>query len=708
MAIAIARRCLKGEGLVDDREDEEGLEDGEEEARGPGEKDHILDLQAGHGSHVAGMIYARGILEGDGEVASMRERYRMASEAWHRLLEFPSTLGGLMRKRTWQMDEPDRNFARWKRMRSVNVSGPLERILGPGAQFRGIQERVIGAIVRGESPIVSVMGTGAGKSLLFMLPAMCSAMDAGRDVPGMTVVVIPMVSLRQDMQRRCQAVGLSCAEWDCRRPQAEVSVMLVTSESAISHAFQSFVLRMRASHRLERIVIDECHTVLDSREDFRRKLRRLSELWVAECQIVMLTATLPPEDEGRFFEMMAMSRPMIEMFRGGTSRANVRYRVIRRDGGDDEEIQQVVREVLERYPEGKVIIYSTSAKRAEALAEVLSCEAYFRPVEEKRQVFERIVGRECRLVVATNALGLGIDIPDIRAVIHVDGPRSMRDFGQESGRAGRDGQVSESIVMAGGGESRHPEARMREFIDGGRCCRVILDEYLDGRTDRERCEEDTEQACERCQRDPPRAEEIEASPEERAAREEFRYQTRQREQLQEWVQQMRSDEALELEGFERRLQGWANRCPWCYTQGRVGASTEHALEQCPDPEGGEVRRGYEKMKAGIRYGKYCVCYECGVPQAICDRFEANGTGGWRWRREQTCQYPGVMIGAVIGMMVANINRCAEAVGEWMGREGVDKYDERQVYGWMGGKIRWGGMEAAMINKVFYRLTMAIG
>ena len=183
--------------------------------------------------------------------------------------------------------------------------------------------------MRGESPIVSVMGTGAGKSLLFMLPAMCSAQDRGSSMGGMMIVVIPMISLRQDIQRRCQAVGLLCAEWDYRHPQSGVSIMLVTSESAVSQAFQGFILRMRASHCLERIVIDECHTVLDSREDFRPKLQRLSELWGAECQIVMLTATLPPEDEGRFCEIMKMPREMIQWFRAPTSRPNIVYRVQR-------------------------------------------------------------------------------------------------------------------------------------------------------------------------------------------------------------------------------------------------------------------------------------------------------------------------------------------------------------------------------------------
>ena len=101
------------------------------------------------------------------------------------------------------------------------------------------------------------------------------------------------------------------------------------------------------------------------------------------------------------------------------------------------------------------------------------------------------------MVVATNALGLEIDISNIRAVIHVDVPRSMRDFGQESGRAGRNGQVSDSVVIV---LSRYEniDGRVAEFVHRQRCYRVILDGYLDGQEDRVGCEAD-EQACFVCQ-----------------------------------------------------------------------------------------------------------------------------------------------------------------------------------------------------------------
>ena len=153
----------------------------------------------------------------------------------------------------------------------------------------------------------------------------------------------------------------------------------------------------------------------------------------------------------------------------------------------------VITGLRQRHPEGKLIIYSTRVNRVKELAQALEYEAYFRCVGDKKTTFNRIIQPDCPIVVATNALGLGIDMPNIRAVIHVDGPRNIRDFGQESGRAGRDGEASDSVIMAHP-DTVYSDARMAQFIHGQTCCRVILDGYLDGREDRQQCQVH-EQAC---------------------------------------------------------------------------------------------------------------------------------------------------------------------------------------------------------------------
>ncbi|KAH6612357.1 hypothetical protein C7974DRAFT_289225, partial [Boeremia exigua] len=107
------------------------------------------------------------------------------------------------------------------------------------------------------------MGTGAGKSMAFMLPASCST--------GVTVVVVPLVQ-----------AGIECVEWDSRKPQEWASVVLVTPESAVSESFGGFINRQRAMGRLDRIVVDKCHVVLDSTSGWRTRMLALRDLVKAE------------------------------------------------------------------------------------------------------------------------------------------------------------------------------------------------------------------------------------------------------------------------------------------------------------------------------------------------------------------------------------------------------------------------------------------
>ncbi|KAF7174655.1 hypothetical protein CNMCM6106_000807 [Aspergillus hiratsukae] len=105
-------------------------------------------------------------------------------------------------------------------------------------RFRGVQDPAIRAIQRGESPVVAVMPTGGGKSMLFMVPAFATP-------GGTTVVVVPLVALRADMTRRCQQLGISCVAWESRRPPDAASIVLVTPESAVSPDFHTFLNRLR-------------------------------------------------------------------------------------------------------------------------------------------------------------------------------------------------------------------------------------------------------------------------------------------------------------------------------------------------------------------------------------------------------------------------------------------------------------------------------
>lgn len=129
----------------------------------------------------------------------------------------------------------EEEYRRWKRMRSTDIQVSLERLQGKGAQFRGCQRLAIEAVMQQKSPVVAIMGIGMGKSLTFMLPALTST--------GVTIVVVPILALKNNLKDRCIKAGIDCVEWDSQRLHEWASVVLVVLESAVSAPFEAFINR---------------------------------------------------------------------------------------------------------------------------------------------------------------------------------------------------------------------------------------------------------------------------------------------------------------------------------------------------------------------------------------------------------------------------------------------------------------------------------
>jgi hypothetical protein len=138
------------------------------------------------------------------------------------------------RKRApFESEADEARIDRWQRLKKMDSSKQLKRMMGNEAEFRGVQKEAINAITASESPVVAVIPTGGGKSLLFMLPAFV-------EQSGTTVIVVPLIALRCDMKRRRQKLGISCVEWESRHPRDAVAVVLVTPKSAVGEAFTTF------------------------------------------------------------------------------------------------------------------------------------------------------------------------------------------------------------------------------------------------------------------------------------------------------------------------------------------------------------------------------------------------------------------------------------------------------------------------------------
>jgi superfamily II DNA helicase RecQ len=274
-----------------------------------------------------------------------------------------------------------------------------------------VQKEAIDAIVAGKSPVVAVMPTRAGKSLLFMLPAWA-------EQGGTTVVVVPLIALREDIMRRCTKLGISCAKWDSRRPPDAAAVVLVTPESAVGKEFATFLNRLRATRQLDRIVIDECYIVLNRQYDFRKDMQRLGKLAAAKTQIVMLTATLPLSEEDELFWRMYVERDQVALFWAETARTNVAYQVLRvgktaKKKEVEEIVLRIVRQKMRKHKTGKLVVYGNSVLKVKELAKQLGCDAYHYKAVGKASMLQAFAAGNQRVIVATSALGIGVDIPDI-------------------------------------------------------------------------------------------------------------------------------------------------------------------------------------------------------------------------------------------------------------------------------------------------------
>jgi superfamily II DNA helicase RecQ len=760
LAIAISRRYLRPkEAFRRDEDDEDGDRDEDVEAV-------TADEQTGHTSHTAGMVYARGIMERDGEVASKRERFRGSSVTWHRFLGFPpgpddekrtAAAGDQSQKRKrvpFEEEYEEARIERYKRLRRTDVQTALQEIMGPQAQFRGIQESVIKTIMAGESPIVAVMGTGGGKSLLFMLPAYCSR-------SGVTVVVVPLIALRQDMKRRCEEMGLRCQEWESRRPGDGAQVVLVTPESAVSEGFNTFLTRMRATQQLDRIVIDECHVVLNDKMDFRKQLQQLGQLCGTGVQMVLLTATLPPCKEAELWRRMDFRADEVRLFRARTRRRNIRYELKDVSGYEVEEKQTAVVDMIQRklsqYDQGKTVVYCNSVDKVKVLAEALGCDAYYSEVEDRKGRLERFIRGEKRVIVATSALGMGIDIPDIRVVWHVDRPRTLLDYAQESGRAGRDGLKSEAIMVKGWGEGDYGEKReevelVKRLMGGKGCRREVLEEYLDGLSG-QACEEGDEK-CDGCEKEDGVESDIEKGMKEgvedgvkdgvedgvknggktdketggetgrekeaevrrletETERNEIEWEERrirmqldrQRRQGRRGTERMQEEglELIELEGLLRRAKG---RCASCVQEGV--SNEEHVLFSCRESHSEKDKEEYERLKEAIRRGrtmeKYSGCMECFLPQAWCNQWEqSDGVGGmYRRKAGVKCDFQDVVLsGFIVG--IRRKEGAIERLRERMTGQGYDIERQEEVVKYLGQKRIWGGLETSVLLREYYEV-----
>ncbi|MBP7098277.1 MAG: RecQ family ATP-dependent DNA helicase, partial [Prevotella sp.] len=330
------------------------------------------------------------------------------------------------------------------------------------ADFRGIQKDIIESIFAGRDTL-GLMPTGGGKSITFQVPAL--ALD------GVCIVITPLIALMKDQVDHLQKLGIKAASIysGMTRPEiikvlenaifGGVKILYVSPERLSSELFLAKLKHMKVSF----ITVDEAHCISQWGYDFRPSYLHISDIrkQKPDVAILALTATATPEVIDDIQARLGFKERNV--FRMSFERKNLTY-VVRLTSDKDQQLIHILNSV-----KGCAIVYVRSRKRTKEIAQMLKdnhieatyyhagLEHYTKDLRQKEWQND-----ETRVMVATNAFGMGIDKPNVRIVVHIDCPDSIEAYFQEAGRAGRDGKRAYAVLLYNEGDSRKLHKRITD------------------------------------------------------------------------------------------------------------------------------------------------------------------------------------------------------------------------------------------------------
>ncbi|EAQ91762.1 hypothetical protein CHGG_03697 [Chaetomium globosum CBS 148.51] len=502
--------------------------------------------------------------------------------------------------------------------------------------------------------VVAVLATGSGKTLIVMVAAVLAGAKT-------TILILPTLALRTNMMARFSKFGIKAMEWAPGELKA-APLVVVSAEAACTSGFLDYAHRLDGQQRLDRIVVDECHLTVTA--TFRKSMTQLgSYVRQIPTQTVWLTATLPPAFEEAFLRRNLLVRP--RMVRESTNRANLRYSIIRYrgPGGLCDRAAELVRTLLAGESRGgkgegvagaacgddqpaRMIVCCPTLDLVGELAETLDCPMYTgdretTSGEEKEAAIDRWLGPAgSPVIVATSALGVGFDHPNVRWVVHAGAPRCMTDFSQESGRAGRDGGPAQSVVLLSAAWQPHPpadpdEESMQLYLAQQHCLRAVMSQFLDRPVDWRWCMEN-EELCGVCPephtepRPPglpltPEATSTSAVREAQGPSDLAKVDIGRAGDMEytgpgEVLHRARLDDEV-LRRFEASLEAMRGCCLLCRVEG--GKPFDHGAAACSrrrlwiGAKAKTIRTCADEGKPWM--AKFTACFICYLPQTICSR-----------------------------------------------------------------------------------------
>ena len=330
--------------------------------------------------------------------------------------------------------------------------------------FRGIQREIIESIGSGHDTL-GLMPTGGGKSITFQVPALCQ--------DGTCIVITPLIALMKDQVDHLRRRGIRAAAIYSGLTREEIVITLencifgdirilyVSPERLASDLFQTKLRHMRVSF----ITVDEAHCISQWGYDFRPSYLQIAQIrkLVPNAPVLALTATATPAVVQDIQQKLSQKDTNFNVFRMSFERKNLAY-VVRHAPDKREQLIHILESV-----KGSAIVYARSRRRTKEYAELLTeagiSATFYHAGLDSAVKDERQRGWQqdkVRVMVATNAFGMGIDKPDVRLVIHIDCPDSIEAYFQEAGRAGRDGRKAYAVLLYNDADQRKLEKRIAD------------------------------------------------------------------------------------------------------------------------------------------------------------------------------------------------------------------------------------------------------